>query len=86
MEKNPERGIIYLENTGDYVFTPFSFEESAQNQWNTMTSADFDGDGDVDVLIGAMNLDNVLKNQNSKSEDDMDLDKNALLIFENKTN
>lgn len=86
MENNPERGIIYLENTGNYVFNPFSFEESAQNQWNTMTSADFDGDGDMDVLVGAMNLENVLKNQNSASADNMDLDKNALLLFENKTN
>jgi hypothetical protein len=86
MENNPERGIIYLENTGNYVFNPFSFEESAQNQWNTMTSADFDGDGDIDVLVGAMNLENVLKNQNSASADNMDLDKNALLLFENKTN
>ena len=86
MEKNPERGIIYLENKGNYNFAPFSFEESAQNQWNTMTSADFDGDGDTDVLVAAMNLENVLKNQTSKSENDMDLDKNAVLLFENQTN
>jgi hypothetical protein len=83
MENNPERGIIYLENTGNYVFTPFSFEEAAQNQWNTMTSADFDGDGDMDVLVGAMNLMNVLQNQMSKSE--MDLGKTTLLLFENHT-
>jgi hypothetical protein len=86
MEKNPERGIIYLENMGSYVFSPFSYKESAQNQWNTMTSADFDGDGDLDVLVAAMNLENILQNQNSKSEMDIDLDKHALLLFENKTN
>ncbi len=85
MENNPERGIIYLQNKGQYVFEPFSFEEAAQNQWNTMTSADFDGDGDMDVLVGAMNLENVLQNQKSGYENEMDLEKTALLLFENQT-
>jgi hypothetical protein len=85
MEKNPERGIIYLQNKGKYSFEPFSFEEAAQNQWNTMTSADFDGDGDMDVLVGAMNLENVLQNQTSGSKNDIDIDKTAMLLFENQT-
>jgi len=84
MENNPERGIIYLENKGKYLFEPFSFEEAAQNQWNTMASTDFDGDGDIDVLVGAMNLENVLQNQQSGSNNEMDLNKTALLLFENQ--
>ncbi len=85
MENNPERGIIYLENVGTYKFNPFSFEASSFNQWNTMQIADLDGDGDTDILVGAMNLSNILKDQKSETKDEIDLNKTALLILENKT-
>jgi hypothetical protein len=85
MENNPERGIIYLENTGDYTFNPFSFKDAATNQWNTMAVFDADADGDKDVLIGAMNLSNVLKMQQNNITGDADLDMISLLLLENKT-
>lgn len=85
MENNPERGIIYLENVGPYDFNPYAFEASAQNQWNTMQIADLDNDGDEDILVGAMNLSNVLKDQRNDTKDEIDRNKTALLFFENKT-
>lgn len=85
MNNNPERGIIYLENIGLYEFLPFAFAASAQNQWNTMDVADLDADGDQDILIGAMNLENVLKIQKIQTRDEIELDKSSLLILENKT-
>jgi len=86
MDKNPERGIIYLENHGDYNYTANSFEAAAQNQWNTIGMADIDEDGDQDLLIGAMNLSNVLKIQNNNIRGEVDLNRIALLLLRNETN
>ena len=50
-----------------------------------MQIADLDGDGDTDILVGAMNLNNILKDQKNEIKDEIDLNKTALLILENKT-
>jgi len=55
----PDQGIVYLENTGRLTFQPYEFTAAALNQWNLMAIADLDRDGLPDVLIGAMNLENV---------------------------
>lgn len=49
-----------------------------------MQIADLDADGDEDILVGAMNLSNVLKDQKT-TKDEIDLNKTTLLILENKT-
>ncbi len=85
MENNPERGIIYLENIEEYHFNAYAFEASAQNQWNTIEVEDFDEDGDLDVIIGAMNLSNVLKVQKGQSKEDIVINRTSLLLLENKT-
>jgi len=46
MERNPERGIIYLEYIGEYKYLPYSIPEAVQNQWNIVTVRNFDNDGD----------------------------------------
>jgi len=85
MENNPERGIIYLENIEEYHFNAYAFEASAQNQWNTIEVEDFDEDGDLDVIIGAMNLSNVLKVQKGQSKEDIVINRTSLLLLENNT-
>jgi hypothetical protein len=85
MEKNPERGIIYLQNERLYEYTPYSFQEAAQNQWNTMELVDVDADGDMDVLVGAMNLNAVLANQGHAKNDNSAQKRTSLLLLENKT-
>lgn len=55
----PDQGIVFLENTGRLTFQPYEFTAAALNQWNLMAIADLDRDGWPDVIIGAMNLENV---------------------------
>jgi hypothetical protein len=80
---HPERGIVYLENVGQYQFKPYTFSIAAGNQWNLTATADLDRDGWPDILVGAMNLGNIAKRQlgNARS---LESEKDAILLFENK--
>lgn len=61
--RHPERGIVYLENTGGYRFRAYSFSIAAGNEWNLTALADLSGTGRPDVIIGAMNLSSVARAQ-----------------------
>lgn len=84
LKHHPERGIIYLENLGGYHFRPYAFTAAAGNQWNVMTAADFDGDGRLDVLVGAMNLQTIASVQERFTRNPSASGKTALLLFENR--
>jgi hypothetical protein len=49
----PEQGFIYLANEGQLTFKPFSTPEAAYGKWLTMEAADFDRDGDIDIVLGS---------------------------------
>ena len=49
----PEQGFIYLANEGRLTFKPFSTPEAAYGKWLTMEAADFDRDGDIDIVLGS---------------------------------
>ncbi|GAB2532243.1 FG-GAP repeat domain-containing protein [Spirosoma aerophilum] len=51
--EQPEQGFIYLANQGSLTFTPFSTPAGAGGKWLTMEAADFDRDGDVDLILGS---------------------------------
>ena len=51
--ENPAHGFIYLSNEGQLNFNAFSAPEAAQGKWLTMEAADFDQDGDVDIVLGS---------------------------------
>ncbi|KAA9347759.1 FG-GAP repeat domain-containing protein [Larkinella humicola] len=49
----PEQGFVYLSNEGRLNFKPFTTTEGAHGKWLTMEAADFDKDGDVDLVLGS---------------------------------
>ena len=60
---HPERSILFLQNAGAYTFQPYAFSIGAGSQWNLTWAADFNADGRLDVLIGAMRLENIARLQ-----------------------
>ena len=53
-EKGQPEGFVLLQNSGDLTFEPFSFPESLNGRWSTMDVADYDRDGDQDILLGSL--------------------------------
>ncbi|MBE9466291.1 VCBS repeat-containing protein [Dyadobacter sp. UP-52] len=50
---NPEQRFIYLSNEGELHFKAFSTPAAANGKWLTMDAADFDHDGDQDIVLGS---------------------------------
>ncbi len=46
-------GFVYLENRGGLKFAPHTFPGATMGRWISMDAADVDGDGDVDLVLGA---------------------------------
>jgi hypothetical protein len=51
-----DRGFLYFENKGDYNFKPYRLPATMVGRWLVMEAADYDGDGDVDLVLGANNF------------------------------
>src|SRR5690606_19308009 len=80
-EKASDRGFLYFENQGDYNFTPHKAPSTTVGRWLVMEAADYDRDGDVDLVLGANNFQGL-----GAAEDDYDYwmeNKTALLFLEN---
>jgi len=50
-QRQPEEGFIYLENTGNFGFKPYSVPGTECGRWITMDVGDTDGDGKPDILL-----------------------------------
>lgn len=55
-DKAPDRGFLYFENKGDYKFKPYRLPSTTVGRWLVMESADYDSDGDIDLILGANNF------------------------------
>jgi len=81
-ERHPERGIMFLENTGRYEFRPYAFTIASGNQWNVIATGDLNRDGWLDVIIGAMDLGSI--GQLQRSGHTLETGRDPLLVFENR--
>lgn len=80
-ERAPDRGFLYFENQGDYNFRPYKAPATTVGRWLVMEAADYDNDGDVDIVLGANNFRGL-----GAAQDDYDYwmeNKTALLFLEN---
>jgi hypothetical protein len=84
VERHPERGIMFLENTGRYEFRASAFSIASGTQWNLTATGDLNKDGWPDVIIGAMDLDHIAELQRGFTGGALKTGKDAILFFENK--
>jgi hypothetical protein len=82
--RHPERGIVFLENTGRYDFRPYAFTIAAANRWNLMAAGDLNKDGWLDVIVGAMDLENIANLQRGPIGPTLRTGKEPVLFFENR--
>lgn len=53
-ETTPEAGFVFFENQGGMKMKALTFPQSAKGRWLVMDAADFDADGDLDLVLGSM--------------------------------
>jgi hypothetical protein len=82
-DRHPERGIMLLENTGRYDFRLYAFTIASANRWNLTATGDLNKDGWLDVIIGAMDLENIANLQRRSPGETSDTTNHPLLFFEN---
>ena len=50
--KNPAEAFIYWQNEGGLKFSPHTIKNVSVGRWITMDAGDYDGDGDIDIILG----------------------------------
>lgn len=54
--RHPEMGFIYFQHNGNLQFTPQITHGTELGKWLVMEAADYDEDGDIDIILGACNF------------------------------
>lgn len=55
-ETQPQEGFVYLENKGNWKFTPRTVEAAKKGRWLTMDAGDIDGDNKIDIVLGNFSI------------------------------
>jgi hypothetical protein len=55
-KNQPQEGFVYLEQTTQLQFLPYTIKEFNEGHWITMDAGDVDQDGDEDIIIGSLFL------------------------------
>jgi hypothetical protein len=84
VERHPERDIAFLENTGRYEFRPYAFTIASGSQWNLTATGDLNDDGWLDVIIGAMDLEDIADFQRRSVQRKSATQKSPIPFFENR--
>lgn len=62
--RQPEEGFIYLKNTGNFDFLPYTLEEGKLGKWLVMDAGDINGDGRIDIVLGNFSFKPALNKSN----------------------
>ena len=52
-QHSPDESFVVLENQGNFQFKASTFPQCTDGRWLTLDAGDLDGDGDVDIVLGA---------------------------------
>ncbi len=61
----PEEGFVYLENSGNLNFMPYSIKEATSGRWLVMDAGDIDRDGKTDIILGNFSIKPAINKSNS---------------------
>jgi len=78
---NPEQGFIYFENTEGQLLAQ-TLSEGSAGRWIVMDVADMEGDGDFDIILGALDFNTRVPKELYKT---WEQEKTAVLILKNRT-
>jgi hypothetical protein len=53
---HPSEAFVYWRNEGDFQFAPSTIKHVLEGRWIAMDAGDYDGDGDVDIILGNANF------------------------------
>ena len=82
---SPNTGFVYLQQDKPLKFTAHTLPASRSGRWLTMDTGDIDKDGDIDIVLGALNGGPVQNNLPSQFYDQWWDNPVPVLILKNRT-
>ncbi len=82
-DKQPEQSFVFLENDGKNNFSASTIADPVQGRWIVMDVADYDRDGDDDIVLGALTFE--VLNDEKKLVDKWIKNGIPFIILKNKT-